>query len=101
MAGVTLIVLSLVIAAHQTRRIRTGGGWDAVWIDFRNAFGLVWGNYKGLRTLWYDGGDAGFSSYMVRFTDQSFTVIVLSNMANGDEGQKAKRVVDLILTRRK
>jgi CubicO group peptidase (beta-lactamase class C family) len=26
-----------------------------------DAFGLVWGEHEGLRTLWYEGGDLGFS----------------------------------------
>ncbi len=63
-----------------------------------DAFGLVWGTYRGLRTIWYEGGDAGFSSYMVRFPDQRFTVIVLSNLGTGRAAEHARRVIDVFLS---
>lgn len=49
-----------------------------------DAFGLVWGDYNGFPMLWYSGGDAGFSSYMVRFPGQKMTVIVLANFVPAD-----------------
>lgn len=64
-----------------------------------DAFGLVWGSYQGARTLWYEGGDLGFSSYMVRLPDEAFTVIVLSNLGTGRAAQKAQAVLDVITTR--
>jgi CubicO group peptidase (beta-lactamase class C family) len=63
-----------------------------------DAFGLVWGTHRGLRTIWYEGGDAGFSGYMVRFPDQRFTVIVLSNLGTGRAAEHARRVIDVFLT---
>jgi CubicO group peptidase (beta-lactamase class C family) len=62
-----------------------------------DAFGLVWGQYRGLRTIWYEGGDLGFSSYMVRFPDERFTVIVLSNLGTGRAGDHARRIIDEFL----
>jgi CubicO group peptidase (beta-lactamase class C family) len=62
-----------------------------------DAFGLVFGRYKGLNTVWYEGGDLGFSSYMVRFPDQRTTVVVLSNMGDGNTTKYARRVADLVL----
>ena len=62
-----------------------------------DAFGLVWGDYNGHRTLWYEGGDTGFSSYMVRFPDDDFTVIVLSNIGTGWAAGKANDVIGLFV----
>jgi CubicO group peptidase (beta-lactamase class C family) len=62
-----------------------------------DAFGLVWGNHRGLRTLWYEGGDRGFSSYMVRLPDRQLTVIVLSNLGDGNAGDHARRVLELLV----
>ncbi len=64
-----------------------------------DAFGLVWSEYEGLQTLWYEGGDLGFSSYMVRFPDERFTVIVLSNLGSGRAVDKAREVINLFLKR--
>ncbi len=61
-----------------------------------DAFGLVWGEYNGRRTLWYEGGDTGFSSFMVRLPDESLTVIVLSNIGTGRAAHRARAVLDLI-----
>ena len=62
-----------------------------------DAFGLVWGNHRGHRTLWYEGGDLGFSSYMVRLPDDELTVIVLSNLGTGRAADHARRVLDVVL----
>jgi CubicO group peptidase (beta-lactamase class C family) len=62
-----------------------------------DALGLVHGRYKGLNTVWYAGGDLGFSSYMLRFPDQRTTVFVLSNMGDGNTTKYARAVADLVL----
>jgi CubicO group peptidase (beta-lactamase class C family) len=62
-----------------------------------DAFGLVWGEYRGLRNLWYEGGDLGFSSYMARFPAEQFTVIVLSNLGSGDARGYAHKILDLFI----
>lgn len=61
-----------------------------------DAFGIVWGEYRGRRTLWYEGGDLGFSSYMVRLPDDHVTVIVLSNLGTGQAAVRARRVLDVL-----
>lgn len=43
------------------------------------ASGLNIGEYRGLRTVWHNGWWAGFGSSMMRFPDQRFTIICLSN----------------------
>ncbi|HYC59773.1 MAG TPA: serine hydrolase domain-containing protein [Thermoanaerobaculia bacterium] len=62
-----------------------------------DAFGRVWGEYKGFRTLWYEGGDLGFSSYVVRFPDQDLSIIVLSNLGSGRAADRARKVADVLL----
>jgi CubicO group peptidase (beta-lactamase class C family) len=62
-----------------------------------DALGLVLGRYKGLNTVWYAGGDLGFSSYMLRFPYQRTTVFVLSNMGDGNTTKYAHAVTDLVL----
>ena len=60
-----------------------------------DAFGLVWGEYQGMRYLWYEGGDLGFSSYMARFPNERFTVIVLSNLGTGNARDYARKILDV------
>lgn len=64
-----------------------------------DAFGLVHGEYRGLRTIWYEGGDAGVSSAYLRFPDERTTIIVLSNMGEGNSMRYARAVADLVLAR--
>ncbi len=61
-----------------------------------DAFGLVWGEYAGRRTIWYEGGDLGFSSYMARFPDDDLTVIVLSNLGTGRALHHAHAVMEIL-----
>jgi CubicO group peptidase (beta-lactamase class C family) len=62
-----------------------------------DAFGLVWGEIDGQRTLWYEGGDAGFSSYMVRLVDSDLSVIVLSNLGTGRAADRARTVLKVLM----
>ena len=62
-----------------------------------DAFGLVWGEYRGLKNLWYEGGDLGFSSYMARFPTERFTVIVLSNLGSGNARDYAHKILELFI----
>jgi CubicO group peptidase (beta-lactamase class C family) len=64
-----------------------------------DAFGLVWGEHRGRRTLWYEGGDLGFSSYMVRLPDDRLTVVVLSNFGTGAAAERARRILDVLVPR--
>lgn len=61
-----------------------------------DALGLVWSQYRGRRTLWYEGGDLGFSSYMVRLPDDDVSVIVLSNLGTGRALDRARAILDIL-----
>jgi len=64
-------------------------------IDY--ASGLRLANYRGLNTISHSGGHAGFRAYMVRFPDQHFSVICLSNLANLATDTPCYRIADLFL----
>jgi len=61
-----------------------------------DAFGLVWGDYNGQAMVWYEGGDWGVSSYMIRFPDQHISVIVLANYGTARARDHAFEVIDIL-----
>jgi CubicO group peptidase (beta-lactamase class C family) len=61
------------------------------------ALGQFVGKYKGLKEIQHGGADAGYRSYLTRFPDENFTVIVLSNSAEFNPGRMAHKVVDIYL----
>lgn len=61
------------------------------------AFALTHGEYRGLRTVGHSGADAGYRSYYVRFPEQRFAVVVLSNLSTFNPTRLALRVADLYL----
>ena len=61
------------------------------------ASGLVVSNYKGYRTVGHGGADAGYRSYIVRFPDEHFSVVILANLANINTGLLSYKVADLFL----
>jgi hypothetical protein len=61
------------------------------------AFGLELGQYRGLPMVSHSGGWAGYRSDIIRFPEQRFSVICLSNLATFEPTALAKRVADLYL----
>jgi CubicO group peptidase (beta-lactamase class C family) len=62
------------------------------------AFGLELGVYKGLRTTAHSGGFPGFVTEMLRFPEQRFTAICLSNVRGTlDSTALAYRIADIYL----
>ncbi|MES2672811.1 MAG: serine hydrolase [Pseudomonadota bacterium] len=64
-------------------------------LDF--ASGLIVGKYRGLNTVNHSGADAGFRSNLLRFPDQHFSIVVLSNAAEFNSMQSPQDVADLFL----
>ncbi len=62
-----------------------------------DAFGLVHGSYEGLDTIWYEGGDYGVSTYMVRIPERNETIICLSNFGQGRCRDKARAIIDVLI----
>ena len=61
------------------------------------AFGLIHGDYKGLKTIGHSGGMLGYRTHMLRFPDQRFSVIILSNLFSIKPGDLAKKISDIYL----
>ena len=62
-----------------------------------DAFGLVFGEYKGEEIIWYAGGDIGFNSYVMRFPKQQLTIVCFSNIDIGGNAERmAKQVADIL-----
>jgi len=68
--------------------------------DLDYAFGLFHGEYKGFKTVSHGGGMLGFRTEMLRFPEQEFTVICLSNLATFDPGGECRKVADIFLADR-
>ncbi len=64
-------------------------------IDY--AFGLVIGEYKGLKTVSHGGAWAGFRAGIVRFPEQKFSVICLTNLATQNPSALCYKVADIYL----
>lgn len=61
------------------------------------AFGQSIGDYKGLKTISHSGGDAGYRSFLLRFPDQQYSIVVLSNMGSFVPGRLAYQIADVCL----
>jgi CubicO group peptidase (beta-lactamase class C family) len=61
------------------------------------AFGQDINKYKGLKTVAHSGGDAGYRSFLLRFPDQQYTVVVLSNLGSFNTGKVAYQLADIYL----
>ncbi len=61
------------------------------------AFGQGIGKYKGLRIISHGGADAGYRTYLGRFPDQKFAVMVLSNLSSFNPGGMALKIADIYL----
>ena len=64
-------------------------------IDY--AFGLVIHDYKGLKVVEHGGAWAGFRAAIVRFPEERFSVICLSNLGTMDPSGLALKVADIYL----
>ena len=61
------------------------------------AFALQNGAYRGLRTVSHGGALAGYRAELLRFPDQHFSVIILSNLDRFDPSRLAYKVSDIYL----
>ncbi|MBX2875507.1 MAG: beta-lactamase family protein [Saprospiraceae bacterium] len=64
---------------------------------FGGALGQFVGKYKGLNEIQHGGADAGYRTYLTRFPDENFSVVVFSNSAQFNSGRMAHQVVDIYL----
>src|SRR5262249_42604806 len=66
------------------------------------AYGFGWflDPYKGRMRTWHFGSTSGFRTVIERFTQDNFSIIILSNRTDLDPGNLALRVADLVLATR-
>jgi CubicO group peptidase (beta-lactamase class C family) len=64
-------------------------------IDY--AFGLVIGEYRGLRVVEHGGAFVGYRAMTMRFPDQRFSVIMQCNLGTMNPSNLARRVADIYL----
>jgi CubicO group peptidase (beta-lactamase class C family) len=64
---------------------------------FGGAYGQFVNTHKGLKQIQHGGADAGYRSYLGRFPDQDFSVMVFSNAAFANPNRLALQVADLYL----
>ena len=78
---------------HEQGRLNSG-------VTINYAFGLSIGEHKGLKTVGHGGSDAGFRSQVVRFPEENFAVIVLSNFSAINTNRLAMQVADIYLSKK-
>jgi len=61
------------------------------------ASGLSIAEYKGLKRIGHGGSDAGFRTYVARFPDVDFGVVVLCNLGSISAGGMAMKIADIYL----
>lgn len=61
------------------------------------AFGLHVGQYRGQKMVSHGGAWAGYRAEMVRFPEQRFSVICLSNLGSTNPTKIAKKIADIYL----
>ena len=61
------------------------------------AFGLGIGTYRGLPTINHSGSWASFNTFLLRFPEQHFSVVVLMNYSPSDAGEVAFKIADIYL----
>ena len=60
-------------------------------------FGFFVNPYQGHRRLWHYGETVGFRTSVQYFPDDDLAIVVLSNRANENPGQRALKIADLFL----
>jgi CubicO group peptidase (beta-lactamase class C family) len=68
---------------------------DGTKLDY--GFGLVIGEYRGLRIVEHGGSLGGYRADLLQFPDQRFSVILLSNLSSFDPPRLARQVADICL----
>jgi CubicO group peptidase (beta-lactamase class C family) len=59
--------------------------------------GIMVDEYKGLKFIGHDGGDAGFRSNVMYFPGERFGVAIFSNLASFNPGAMSRQVADIYL----
>jgi len=65
--------------------------------EFGGALGQFVDEYRGLHRIQHGGADAGYRTFMARFPNQDFAVIILSNYARFNPARYASLITDIYL----
>ncbi len=65
--------------------------------ELNYAFALTIGTYKGLKTVSHGGALGGYRSMLLRFPEQKFSVIILSNLSSFNTTRLAEQVAAIYL----
>jgi CubicO group peptidase (beta-lactamase class C family) len=82
-----------LLAEMQKPLVATGWGDEMS----SYGFGLIIGEYRGLRIIGHGGGDQGISTYVARFPDQGLAIVVLGNLDNANAMGLIRGVADICL----
>ena len=66
--------------------------------ETKYASGLALGTYKGRKTIRHNGSSFGFCSEMIRFPEETLTVMVLCNLSTMEPWTLAEQIADLYLS---
>ncbi len=61
-----------------------------------DAFGLVLDKYEGKDLIWYEGGDWGYSSFMIIFPETKTSIVCFSNLGTGNARSKVWGVYEIL-----
>ena len=61
------------------------------------AYGLIVGRYRGLKTISHGGSEPGYVADYVRFPEQRFSAVALSNLGSFSPEQVTRKIADLCL----
>ena len=61
-----------------------------------DAFGLVIDNHDDEEIVWYEGGDWGYSSFVLRLPKHKLSIVCFSNIGSGNARQKVWSVYDIL-----
>jgi CubicO group peptidase (beta-lactamase class C family) len=82
--------ITLVEAMNEKATLNSGD-------TFGGALGQFVDEHKGLSRIQHGGADAGYRTFMARFPDHQFAVIVFSNYASFNPAQFAMQIADIYL----
>ena len=81
-----------LLAEMQKPKVATGWGDDSFY-----GFGLIIGEYRGLRMISHGGGDQGISTYVARFPERGLAIAVLGNLDEVNPMPLIRGVADIYL----
>jgi hypothetical protein len=61
------------------------------------AFGQGISTYRGVKAIEHSGGDAGYRSHLLRFPEQKYSIVVLSNLGSFNPQGVAYKIADICL----